>query len=110
MPHIPESICVQIRSTFEYWVLDLDLVVYTTTGHWPLSRPVISTEQSKGQMQSVEIPLYQTGKVSAPAFQIGEAQDQQTKSAEAVRWRISAVESHSTDSMDCPYRSGQFSL
>ena len=62
----------------------LDLVVYTRTGHWPLSWPVISTEQSKGQMQSVEIPLYQTGKLSAAAFQIGAAQDQQTKSTEAV--------------------------
>ena len=29
-------------------------------------------------------------KRSAPAFQIGAAQDQQTKSAEPVRWRISA--------------------
>eukprot|EP01043_Picozoa_sp_COSAG02_P016395 COSAG02_NODE_719_length_18061_cov_31.886594_7_plen_78_part_00 len=38
------------------------LVVRSGSGHWPLSRPVISTEQSKGQMQSVEIPLYQTGK------------------------------------------------
>eukprot|EP01047_Picozoa_sp_COSAG01_P107561 COSAG01_NODE_36561_length_516_cov_0.436451_1_plen_50_part_10 len=50
-------------------------MVYTRTGHWPLSRPVISTEQSKGQMQSGEIPLYQTGKLSAAAFQIGAAQD-----------------------------------
>ena len=41
-------------------------------------------------MQSVEIPLYQSGKRSATAFQIGAAQDQQTKSAEPVRWRISA--------------------
>ena len=48
-------------------------------------------------MQSVEIPLYQTGKLSVAAFQIGAAQDQQTKSAEAVHWRVSAVESHSTD-------------
>eukprot|EP01043_Picozoa_sp_COSAG02_P041826 COSAG02_NODE_3503_length_6644_cov_3.803820_1_plen_58_part_10 len=32
------------------------LVVRSGSGHWPLSRPVISTEQSKGQMQSVEIP------------------------------------------------------
>eukprot|EP01043_Picozoa_sp_COSAG02_P131062 COSAG02_NODE_68831_length_218_cov_11.151261_1_plen_53_part_01 len=37
-------------------------------------------------MQSVEIPLYQTGKLSAAAFQIGAPQDQQTKSAEAVHW------------------------
>ena len=58
----------------------LDLVVYTRTGHWPLSWPVISTEQSKGQMQSVEIPLYQTGKLSAAAFQIAAAQDQQSSS------------------------------
>ena len=64
------------------------LVVYPGSGHWPLSWPVISTEQSKGQMQSVEIPLYQSGKRSAPAFQIGAAQDQQTKSAEAVHWNV----------------------
>ena len=60
------------------------LVVYPGSGHWPLQRPAISTEQSKGQMQSVEIPLYQTGKLPVAAFQIGAAQDQQTKSAEAV--------------------------
>jgi hypothetical protein len=49
---------------------------------------VISTEQLKGQMQSGEIPLYQTGKLSVAAFQIGAAQDQQTKSAEAVHWNV----------------------
>ena len=67
------------------------------TGHWPLQRPVNSTEQLEGQMHSVGILPYQSGKRSAPAFQIGAAQDQQTKSAEPVRWRISAVESHSTE-------------
>jgi hypothetical protein len=39
-------------------------------------------------MQSVEIPLYQTGKLSVAAFQIGAAQDQQTKSAEPVHWNV----------------------
>ena len=48
-------------------------------------------------MQSVEILPYQTGILSAPAFQNGAVQDQQTKSAEPVRWRVSALESHSTD-------------
>ena len=47
-------------------------------------------------MLSVEILPYQTGKLSAAAFQNGEAQDQQTKSAEPVHWRVSAAESHST--------------
>ena len=65
-----------------------DLVVHPRTGHWPLQWPVISTEQLEGQMQSVEIPLYQTGKLSVAAFQIGAAQDQQTKSAEAVHWNV----------------------
>ena len=66
-----------------------------------------STEQLEGQMLSVEILPYQTGKLAATAFQNGEAQDQQTKSAEPVRWRVGVVESHSTGSL---YRSGQFSL
>ena len=51
---------------------------------------MISTEQSEDQMQSVEIVPYQTGKLSVPAFQNGEAQDQQTKSTETVHRRLSA--------------------
>jgi hypothetical protein len=39
-------------------------------------------------MHSVEILPYQTGKLSAPAFQNGAAQDHQTKSAEPVPWNV----------------------
>jgi len=58
-------------------------------------------------MTSVEILPYQTGKLSAPAFQNGAAQDQQTKSAETIRCRVSAVEIHGTS---FPYRSGELPL
>ena len=47
-----------------------------------------STEQLEGQMQSVEILPYQTGKLSAAAFQNGAAQDQRRKSAEPVLWNV----------------------
>ena len=67
-----------------------NLVVYTGTGHWPLSRPVNSTEQLEGQMHSVEILPYQTGKLSPPAFQNGEAQDEQKKIAELSNWNVAA--------------------
>ena len=66
-----------------------------------------STEQLEGQMLSVEILQYQTGKLAETAFQNGAAQDQQTKSAETIRCRVSAVEIHGTS---FPYRSGELPL
>ena len=47
-----------------------------------------SNEELEDQIQSVRILPYQTGKLSPPAFQNGEVQDQQATSAEVSNWNV----------------------
>ena len=76
----PHVILIGNSNTNQYFSPDL--------ANWPPRRD--SNEQSEDQMQSVRTLPYQTGKLSPPAFQNGEAQDEQTKIAELSNRNVAA--------------------